>query len=166
MRRRQGFALVTVVFVMVIVGVVGAGLHFRLQRSQAMLIREQSAVACRLLADSGIDWAKDAGTRGTLKDTDVVDLPGGRAGYAVSAERTDADGRRFRDAVAFGLAGRYRRVIAFRLAFDPPVGGRTVASAELPTDVSGADLGPVPPPSGGAAALVTKALTAARNAAP
>jgi type II secretory pathway pseudopilin PulG len=168
-RRRQGFALVLVVLVTVIVSVVGGGLHFRLQRVRATVVREQSLVACRLLADSGIDWIRGVAARGQLKATDSLDMPSGKIGYAVDSEKTDPEGRRVRDAVVYGLSGRYRRVVALKLVLDSPqaVGGPPgVADAELPTDVSAADLGAIPPASGAGAALIAKAHAAARATPP
>ena len=74
---RSGFAVVTVVLVMIIVGVIGAGMHFRIERVKTTVIREQSIVAARLLADSGIEWIRDQGARGALKSADVLDRPSG-----------------------------------------------------------------------------------------
>jgi len=73
--------------------------------------------------------------------------------------------------LAYGVSGKSHHVVTFRLVLDAPqsVSGTPVAGRamiEVPTDVSFANVGPVPPADGAAPALLAQALAAARTVAP
>jgi hypothetical protein len=169
LRSTRGSATVLVGLVILIVSVVGLGLYTRLHQVIGDVQHQQNLVAARLLVDSAFELVQDQAARGTLKTQDTLEMASGLLGYVAGAEQLDTDNRRCRDAVAYGLCGKTHRIVSFRLVLDapnvvggPPVVGHTMV--EMPTDVSAADLGPLPPQDPNV--VLARAKVAMQNALP
>jgi hypothetical protein len=168
-RNRRGFATGIVLTVLFLVTLIASSLYLRIRRMTNDVAREQQDIQSRFLADSALDFVTELGRRGVQEGGTAVEMPGGQIGYSLGREKVDEFGRRFRPGVAFGVSGRFRKVVAFHMVYAERRPNRATLSRvqlEALTDISHIDLAPYPTTANGGWAVFLKRAQAALRQVP
>jgi hypothetical protein len=129
---RAGFAVAFAIAVILVLGVLAAGLYSRYVIVSGDVQRLQQETTARQFADSVLELLTEQARRNALSNGQRFELVGGAAGYVLGDITTPPEGAAYRPALVFVNAGGARKELflhlienAPRVAGGAPVPGRT-----------------------------------------